>query len=137
MTYRGFAEFWPTATTDTEIIADKLNATRKVVFSQSLERAPWGKWDEADVVSNSAVEEISKLKQQPGKDMVMLGSISLAQSLMKDRLIDEYQLRVCPVVLGKGRRLFPDDIATLDMKLLETKTYETGLVLLHYQSGTK
>lgn len=137
VTYRGFADFWPTATTDTEIIADKLNATPKVVFSQSLERAPWGKWQEADVIKNSAIEEISKLKQQPGKDMVILGSISLAQSLMKDSLIDEYQLRVYPIALGKGRRLFPDDIAALDMKLLETKTYETGLVLLRYQPVTK
>lgn len=69
--------------------------------------------------------------------MVVWGSISLAQSLMKDRLIDEYHLRVYPVALGKGKRLFPDDIAALDMKLLETKTYETGLVLLHYQPDTK
>lgn len=137
VTYRGFADFWPTATTDTEIIADKLNATPKVVFSQSLKGAPWGKWKEADVVNTSAVEEIRKLKQQPGKDMLMLGSISLAQSLMTDRIIDEYQLRVYPIALGKGRRLFPDDIEALDMKLLETKTYDTGLVSLRYQPSKK
>ncbi len=133
VTYRGFVDFWPTATTDTEIIADKLNVTPKIVFSQSLERAPWGKWEEADVVKNSAVAEIRKLKQQPGKDMLMLGSISLAQSLMNDGLIDQYQLRVYPIVLGEGRRLFPDHIAVPDMQLLETRTYDTGLVLLRYQ----
>ncbi len=133
VTYRMFADFWPTATTDTEIVADKLNATPKIVFSKTLHHAPWGKWNEAKVIKNNAAEEIAKLKQQPGKDMILWGSISLAQSLMKEGLIDEYQLRVCPVALGKGKRLFPDDISTLDMKHLKTKTYNSGMVLLRYQ----
>ncbi|MGH7719276.1 MAG: dihydrofolate reductase family protein [Gemmatimonadaceae bacterium] len=132
VTYRLFVDFWPTATTDDEIIADKLNATPKIVFSQTLDRAPWGKWGEAKVVKTSAAEEINELKRRPGKDMVLWGSISLAQSLMKEGLIDECHLRVCPVALGKGRRLFPDDVSTIDMKLLETRAYESGLVLLRY-----
>lgn len=69
--------------------------------------------------------------------MVMWGSISLAQSLMREDLIDEYQIRVCPVALGKGRPLFPDDTASLEMKLLEAKQYETDLVLLRYQPKPK
>lgn len=137
VTYRFFLDFWPTATTDTEPIADKLNATPKIVFSQTLDSAPWGKWEEAKVVRHSAVEEITRLKQQPGKDMVLWGSISLAQSLMKEGLIDECQLRVCPVVLGNGRPLFPHDINPVDMKLRETKTYDSGLVLLDYQPAGK
>lgn len=132
-TYRMFAEYWPTATTDTEIIADKLNATPKLVFSQTLDRAPWGTWPEATVVKHSAGEELARLKQQPGQDMVLWGSIALAQSLMQDRLIDEYQLRVCPVVLGAGKRLFRDDGATRELQLLGAKTYDSGLVLLRYQ----
>lgn len=132
VTYRLFADFWPTATTDDEIIADKLNATPKVVFSRTLERAPWGKWDAARLVKDGAAKEITHLKQQPGKDMVLWGSLSLAQSLMREGLIDECHLRVCPLALGNGRRLFPDDIGALTMKLLETKTYQSGLVLLRY-----
>ena len=133
VTYRLFVDFWPATTTDTEIIADKLNATPKIVFSKTLDKAPWGKWDEAVVVKKSATEEIIKLKKQPGKSMVLWGSISLAQSLMKVGLIDEYQLRICPVAIGNGKQLFPDDIGTLNMKHLETKTYDSGMVLLRYQ----
>jgi dihydrofolate reductase len=133
LTYRLFVDFWPTATTDTEIVADKLNATPKVVFSQSLYRAPWGKRKEARVVKTPAGEEVARLKMQPGKNIVLWGSISLAQSLMSEGLIDEYHLRVCPVVLGKGRPLFADSIKTPGMKLLETKAYKAGLVSLRYK----
>src|SRR2546423_6932967 len=82
VTYKLFVDFWPTATTGTEIIADKLNSTPKIVFSKSLSIAPWGKWPAATIVKTEAANEIRKLKAQPGKNMVLWGSISLAQSLM-------------------------------------------------------
>lgn len=132
-TYRMFVEYWPTATVDTEVIADRLNATPKLVFSKTLQRAPWGKWEDAVVVQNDAADEVRKLKQQPGKNMVLWGSISLAQSLIRANLIDEYQLRVCPSVLGSGKALFPDGPAGLELTYLETKTYDTGLVFLRYE----
>src|SRR6187549_2570825 len=69
-TYDLFVDFWPTATTDKEIIADKLNEIPKVVFSNSLKKAPWGKWREAQVVTGDAVDAIRKVKQLPGKDMI-------------------------------------------------------------------
>jgi len=133
ITYRGFVTFWPTATNEDTFIADALNATPKIVFSQTLKGAPWGKWESAMVIKNRAEHEVAKLKQQPGKDMVIWGSITLAQSLMKAGLIDEYHLRVCPVAIGVGRQLFPKDIGLHNMTLLEAKTYKTGLVLLRYQ----
>lgn len=133
VTYRMFAGFWPNATTETDPIADKLNATAKIVFSQTLENAPWGKWEDAKIVKTSAADEISRLKQQPGKDMVLWGSISLSHSLMKDGLIDEYQLRVMPVVLGNGMSIFSREMGPLDMRLLEAKTYDSGMALLRYQ----
>lgn len=133
VTYEGFVTFWPTATNDIAPFADALNATPKVVFSQKLDKAPWGKWDDARVVKTSAEEEVAKLKQQPGKDMVIWGSLTLAGSLIKAGLIDEYQLRVCPVAIGKGRPVFPEDIGMHEMKLLEAKTYDCGVVLLRYQ----
>lgn len=85
------------------------------------------------MVKNGAAGEIARLKRQPGKNMVLWGSLRLAQSLMREGAIDEYQLRVCPVILGNGKRLFPDGINTPEMKLLEAKTYGSGLVLLRYQ----
>src|SRR6187549_4249713 len=69
-TYELFVDFWPTATTDKEIIADKLNEIPKLVFSNSLKKAPWGKWREAQVVTGDAVDAIRKVKQLPGKDMI-------------------------------------------------------------------
>jgi dihydrofolate reductase len=132
-TYRMFAGFWPEATTDAEIVADALNATPKVVFSRTLERAPWGRWDEARVVRKDAAGEIRSLKREQGRDMVIWGSLSLARSLMDEGVIDEYQLFVCPVRLGSGDRLFADGLATERLRLTETKTYESGTVLLRYR----
>src|SRR5215216_1906398 len=86
-TYELFVDFWPSATTDKEVIADKLNETKKIVFSNTITNAPWGQWAEAEIISGDAVEAIRKLKLLPGKDMVIWGSISLAQSLMKENLI--------------------------------------------------
>ena len=74
--------------------ADKLNSTDKIVFSNTLNNAPWGKWPESRVIEGDAVNEIKKVKALPCKNMVLWGSISLAQSLIKQNLIDEYQLRV-------------------------------------------
>ncbi|MBD2701225.1 dihydrofolate reductase family protein [Spirosoma sp. BT702] len=131
-TYQMFVDYWPEAKTDTEIIADRLNETPKLIFSKTLTQAPWGKWKPATVISEDAVETIRSLKEQSGKDMVLWGSISLAQSLMKAGLIDEYHLRVCPVVLGEGKALFPNSFSLPQLKHVATKTYKAGLVLLRY-----
>lgn len=132
-TYELFADFWPTATTDTEIIADKLNETPKIVFSNTLIKAPWGEWPAAEIISAEATGAITQLKAKPGRDMVMWGSISLAQSLMEADLIDEYHLQLCPVLTGGGRKLFLQPMNTGQLTLLETKQYDTGTVLLKYQ----
>jgi dihydrofolate reductase len=133
ITYEMFAGYWPKVTDgDDQFFAHKLNATPKIVFSKTLERAPWGTWDEARVVRSGAAQEIAKLKQQPGRNLILWGSISLAQSLINERLIDEYRLMVCPVVLGRGRPLFPENLETLEMKLLKVKPYDRGTVQLKY-----
>ena len=132
VTYRMFAEYWPSQTTSTERIADALNATPKVVFSRSIETAPWGTWEPAQVVSGSAIEEVQRLKRASGKDMVLWGSLSLARSLMKHDLVDEYRLWVCPVLLGEGRPLFTQGDARM-MRWLETKQYEDGVVSLRFE----
>jgi dihydrofolate reductase len=131
-TYRMFSEFWPEQTVETQGIADALNSTPKVVFSKTLEEAPWGKWEPARVVAGEARDEVGRLKGEPGKDLVLWGSIALAKSLMQDGLVDEYALWVCPVVLGQGMRLFDDGSETQRMSRLETKAYGP-LVSVRYQ----
>jgi len=132
VTYELFADFWPTATTDTEIIADKLNSTPKIVFSNTLEKAPWGKWPDAQVMKGDAAATIKKLKEKEGKNMVLWGSISLAQSLIRENLIDEYHLQVCPTITGGGRLLFPNLDQYKNLKLSSFKKYDTGVMALHY-----
>lgn len=136
VTYQMFAGYWPNVESgDDKPFADRLNAMPKVVFSRTLERAPWGKWDNARVSRNSPVDEVKKLKQASGKDMVLWGSLSVAQSLMDEGMIDEYQLIVCPVVLGSGRPLFGDRIDALNMQLLNTRSFDRGAVLLSYATA--
>lgn len=133
VTYRMFAGYWPNVTEGEEKpFADKLNSKPKIVFSQTLDRAPWGTWDEARIVAGSAADEVTKLKGQSGKSMVIWGSLSLAQSLMNVGLIDEYRLVVCPLVLGNGRRLFPDGTASMNMQVLDAKAFRLGAVSLKY-----
>ena len=133
-TYKMFVEFWPKATTDTELIADRLNSTAKIVFSKSLKEAPWGKWPAARIISNDALAAVKKLKSQGEKDMVLWGSLSLARSLMKENLIDEYHVRIVPVVLGKGISLF-ENAGETKLKLTDTIRYPPGIVLLKYKAG--
>ena len=89
-----------------------------------------GAWDEARIVKGSAVDEVARLKEQPGRDMLIWGSISLAQSLMAPQLIDEYRLVLCPVVLGSGRPLFRDGLASISMTLVNAKRLDRGAVSL-------
>ena len=130
--YELFVDFWQTATTATEVIADKLNEIKKLVFSETLAKAPWGNWPEAEIIRGDAAAAIKELKLLPGKDMVMWGSISLAQFLMKENLIDEYHIQLCPVLNAGGRSLFPQEINSGKLKLLETRKYDTGTVFLNY-----
>lgn len=87
------------------------------------------------IVRRSAVEEVADLKQQPGKDMLIWGSISLAQALLKQQLIDEYRPVLCLLVVGSGRPLFDDKIA-INMKLLDVKVLDLGAVSLKYALAT-
>jgi len=132
-TYELFVAFWPTATIDKEIIADKLNSIPKIVFSNSLKEAPWGNWPATGIMQGDAVENVRSLKAKEGKNLVIWGSISLAQSLMKANLIDEYHIQVCPTIIGGGRLLFADSEEYQQLKLKDVKKYETGVVWLSYE----
>jgi dihydrofolate reductase len=130
-TYKMFVDFWPHATNEEQIVADKLNSIPKIVFSKTLDKAPWGKWQPARIIATDAITAISELKAAPGKDMVLWGSISLAQQLMPHKLIDEYHIRIVPVILGDGRLLFTRSLPQ-ELVLHKTKQYASGLLLAEY-----
>lgn len=132
-TYELFVDYWPTATTDEEIIADRLNELPKLIFSNTLSEAPWGTWPPGRVVRGDAVAEIGRLKAQDGKHMVLWGSLSLAQDLIAADLIDEYHLQLCPTLVGGGRPLFPTRQGYANLERMNVRTYDTGVVFLHYE----
>ena len=134
-TYHIFNDYWPSATTDKDIIADELNALSKVVASRTLDRAPWGDRGEEATLVRDGVEAAAALKRQSEKGVVVWGSLTLAQSLMQAGLVDECQLYLCPSVLGAGKPLFAPEAGLQTMRLLDTKRYDSGVILLRYASG--
>jgi dihydrofolate reductase len=132
VTYELMASYWPTpaATTNDPIVADKMNSLPKIVFSKTLSSV---EWQNTRLVKENIAEEISKLKQQPGKDLIIFGSSDLAVTLTRLGLIDEYRIMVNPVVLGDGKSLFKGISQRLNLKLLKTRTFSSGNVLLYYQ----
>ncbi len=131
-TYEMFAGYWPTAAGDDKPFADKLNAIPKLVFSRTLERAPWGSFEEATISKDDPGEEISRLRHRDGDNLVVWGSLTLVEALARADLVDEYQLWLLPVVLGGGRPLFTEDMGSMSMELLGAKTSERGATLLCY-----
>jgi dihydrofolate reductase len=128
-TYEGFAAAFGSAPAGDPFV-DHMNNTPKVVVSTTLDKA---EWQNSTLIKINVAEEVRKLKQQPGKDISISGSCQLVHTLMQHDLIDEYQLLVYPVVLGSGKRLFPSGFDT-KLKLVEAKSFPTGVMLLRYQS---
>jgi dihydrofolate reductase len=129
-TYEDFAAFWPSQTDDNPFTA-VMNNFQKYVASTTLEE-PLG-WSNSTLLKGDAVEAVGRLKEQQGEDLVVLGSGELVQSLMRRGLIDEYVLLIHPLVLGSGRRLFPDGGASATLRLLDSVTTTTGVIIATYQ----
>jgi dihydrofolate reductase len=136
MTYQLMASYWPTPAglQDDPIIAEMMNTLPKIVASRTLEAA---EWSNTRLIKANVVEEFRRLKQQPGRDLFVFGSANLSTTLIQHDLIDEYRLIVNPVVLGSGEALFQDIHQPLHLKLLKTKSFRNGNVLLLYQPETK
>lgn len=132
VTYELMASYWPTpaATADDPIVAEKMNTMSKIVFSRTLEKA---EWQNTRLAKENVVEEITRLKQQPGQDLIIFGSADLTATFIQHGLIDEYRIMVNPVVLGNGKPLFKGIKDKFNLKLLKTKTFSSGNVLLYYQ----
>jgi len=136
VTYESFAGSWPyvpdnpNASEGEKDYARRLNAMRKMVFSRTLEHV---EWNNSTLRKEVIPEEIEQLKREPGRDMLIYGSASLVQTLTNLGLIDEYQLLVHPVLLGSGKPLFQDIKHQVKLKLVNTKTHPSGVVVLTYQ----
>ncbi len=132
VTYQMMATYWPTpeAIADDPIIAERMNSLPKIVFSKNLDKA---EWQNSRLVNGDAAEEVARLKEQSGKDMVIFGSSDLAVSLLKQGLIDEIRIIVNPIVLGSGKTLFKGFNELLKLHLLETRTFPSGSIFLRYR----
>jgi dihydrofolate reductase len=127
VTYQGFAAAWPESEDEG---ADYFNGVRKYVVSETLEEPL--EWNNSTLLKDDIVEEVTRLKQQDGKDIAVHGSATLVQTLMQHDLVDRYRLLVYPVVVGKGKRLFEEGIpATL--KLQRSQSFSSGVVALVYE----
>ena len=127
-TWQIWAAFWPTADGDAEI-AERVNGIRKYVVSNTLERADWAN---STIVSGDIASEVRRLKAQPGRDLLVYGSPDLVDELLRHDLVDEYRLLMYPVILGAGKHLFRDRIDTHHLRLVESRTFSSGVVLLIY-----
>src|SRR5436305_9201317 len=128
-TYENFYAVWPKQTNSP--YTEFLNTIPKYVASTTLsEPLPWSN---STLLKGDAAEAVARLKQEPGKDFVVMGSGVLVQSLMRRNLVDEYVLLIHPLILGSGRRLFPDGGAFAALRLVATSTTPTGVVIATYQ----
>ncbi|WP_028778148.1 dihydrofolate reductase family protein [Shimazuella kribbensis] len=134
-TFLGMQQFWTSVPDNPESSEHEISHARwlentmKIAVSRSMEEVDW---QNSRLVKENIAEEVTNLKKQPGKNMIILGSPTLAQSLMQLDLIDEYRLTVNPVVLGSGKPLFKDVPNKMDLKLMDSRVFNSGVVGLTY-----
>jgi dihydrofolate reductase len=126
-TYEVFASSWPNRSGE---LADAINGIRKLVVSTTLDTADW---HNTTMIDGDVVTALKEIKQQPGRDIAIAGSISLTRGLLQAGLIDELRLQVHPIVLGSGQQLFPEGVARTPLKLTRSVTFATGVLDLTYQ----
>lgn len=127
VTYQGFAQYWPSAT-DTGDFGVRMNTMPKYVASTTLREMEWN----ATRIEGDVAEAVAALKQQSGQNILVYGSGDFVQTLMRHNLVDEYHLMVYPVMLGSGKRLFRDGGDAATLALVDTKTFDKGVVVLTY-----
>jgi dihydrofolate reductase len=132
VTFIQMRDYWSTLSEDKTGNAAYLNAVSKYVFSSTMETP---EWERTIVLKGDLRDEIQHLKSLPGKDIVATGSIKLVHGLIDSSLVDEYRLFVYPTVVGRGKRLFTTSVDIEKMKLLETRQFNSGVVLLRYQTN--
>lgn len=131
VTYEGMAAYWTKAEGETaeQEIAKLMNSIPKIVCSKTLKSA---EWNNTTIISENVSEEIQKIKEQGGKDIYVFGSANLSETFINDNLFDEYRIGIAPVILGSGRPLFRQGIASKTLALVSTQQLSTGGVVLKY-----
>src|ERR671917_1791540 len=130
VTYQEFASYWPQQTNETPG-ADFMNPVQKYVVSTTLQNVDG--WQNSTLIDgNNFVAEIERLKSMPGKNISVTGSAKLVQSLLRENLLDELRLLVHPIVVGSGKRLLAGDIVQVPLKLVDSRTFDTGVLYLTY-----
>ena len=130
VTYQEFAGYWPNQDSAEEPIAAYMNDTPKLVVSNTLDTLDW---QNSTLISGDIYGKLRELKEQPGKDISITGSISLARSLLREGLLDELNLLVHPIVVGSGKRLWEGDTGNVPLELAESKTLPNGVLHLIYR----
>ncbi len=131
-TFEDLRGYWPTLTDDPTGISDYLNRVQKHVVSKTITDPGW---QNASVLSGDPVKEVRTLKEQPGQDIVVTGSITLCHTLIEASLVDEYRLFTYPVVQGRGRRLFPDGFECPVLELIDAKRFKRGVTYAPYRAA--
>jgi len=132
VTYEMMASYWPSplALQNSPTVAKGMNEMPKIVFSRTLDCATW---NNTKLIKGDLATEVRKLKNEPGPDMVILGSGSIVSQLAQQNLINEYQIALRPIVLGKGRTMFETLNQKLNFKLTDSRTFRNGTVFTCYQ----
>ncbi|HEV8545213.1 MAG TPA: dihydrofolate reductase family protein [Candidatus Limnocylindrales bacterium] len=127
-TYEEFAAYWADKGSDVEL-ADQMNDTPKLVASTTLTTVDW---KNSTLIEGDVADELRRLKEGPGKDIAITGSATLVRSLLRAGVLDELRLLVHPIVVGSGRRLFESEEERIPLKLVDSKTFSTGVLYLTY-----
>jgi dihydrofolate reductase len=127
------APYWSAQRNNEMGVAARLNSLPKYVVSSSLERADW---TNSTLINDNVTEALAELKQQPGQDMLIMGSASLVHSLVAADLIDEYRFLLQPIIAGTGKRFFKDGMQSSRLTLVSSKTFDLGVILLCYEPRT-
>jgi class 3 adenylate cyclase/dihydrofolate reductase len=128
-TWQIWAAFWPTQDAGDPELTAWMNTVPKFVVSNTLKRADW---NNTTIISGDVAKQVADLKARPGGDLIVYGSPDLVDELLRHDLVDEYRLAVYPVVLGSGKRMFRDRIDTHHLRLVDTRTFPSGVVVLTY-----
>jgi dihydrofolate reductase len=130
VTFEQLRGYWPLQADDVTGVRDHLNQVHKYVVSTTLQDPAW---ERSTVLHGPLLDAVRELKAQPGRDMVVTGSLSLMPELVAGGVVDEYRLFVYPVVLGRGQRLFADATTVPRLRLAEARPFRSGIVLLRYR----
>ena len=130
MTYEIFAGYWPNAPAE-ESLAGTINSLPKYVVSTTLKEPL--EWSNSHLIKGDLAKEVAKLKEEPGKDIRVIGSGQLVQSLIQHDLVDQYDLLIYGILLGSGKRLFREGIPKRSLRLVDSQTSKTGVLIVTYE----